>query len=29
LLRLWLTAYDFAAVEDTLRAGIPARQDQG
>jgi hypothetical protein len=29
LLRLWLTAHDFASVEDTLRAGIPARQDQG
>jgi hypothetical protein len=27
LLRLWLAAYDFTAVEDTLRAGIPARQD--
>ncbi len=29
LLRLWLTAHDFAAVEDTLRGGIPARQDRG
>jgi hypothetical protein len=26
LLRLWLTAHNFAAVEDTLRGGIPARQ---
>ena len=25
LLRLWLAAYDFAAVEDTLRGGIPVR----
>jgi alpha-ketoglutarate-dependent taurine dioxygenase len=25
LLRLWLRADDFAAVEDTLRAGIPRR----
>ncbi len=27
LLRLWLTAHAFASVEDTLRGGIPARQD--
>jgi hypothetical protein len=27
LLRLWLTAHDFASVEETLRGGIPARQD--
>jgi len=26
LLRLWLTAHAFASVEDTLRGGIPARQ---
>jgi hypothetical protein len=25
LLRLWLTAYDFASVDDVLRQGIPAR----
>jgi hypothetical protein len=25
LLRLWLAAHDFAAVDDTLRAGIPTR----
>jgi|SRR5215210_3017571 len=25
LLRLWLTAHDFASVDDTLRAGIPPR----
>ena len=24
LLRLWLAAHDFAAVEDTLRTGIPS-----
>ena len=28
LLRLWLTAHSFASVEDTLRGGIPARQQQ-
>jgi hypothetical protein len=28
LLRLWLTAHAFASVEDTLRGGIPARQQQ-
>jgi hypothetical protein len=27
LLRLWLTAHDFASVEEALRGGIPARQD--
>ena len=27
-LRLWLTAHSFASVEDTLRGGIPARQQQ-
>lgn len=27
LLRLWLTAHDFASVEDTLRGGIPPRRD--
>jgi Taurine catabolism dioxygenase TauD, TfdA family len=27
LLRLWLTAHDFASVEDMLRGGIPVRQD--
>jgi Taurine catabolism dioxygenase TauD, TfdA family len=27
LLRLWLTAHAFASVEDTLRGGIPARQE--
>ena len=27
LLRLWLTAHAFASVEDTLRGGIPARQN--
>lgn len=27
LLRLWLTARDFASVEDTLRGGIPSRQN--
>jgi hypothetical protein len=26
LLRLWLTAHAFASVEDTLRGGVPARQ---
>jgi len=26
LLRLWLSAHDFASVEDQLRAGIPTRQ---
>jgi hypothetical protein len=25
LLRLWLSAHDFASVEDQLRAGIPNR----
>jgi alpha-ketoglutarate-dependent taurine dioxygenase len=25
LLRLWLAAHEFTAVEDTLRAGIPRR----
>jgi len=28
LLRLWLTAHAFASVEDTLRGGIPARQQE-
>jgi Taurine catabolism dioxygenase TauD, TfdA family len=27
LLRLWLTAHAFASVEDMLRGGIPARQE--
>jgi hypothetical protein len=26
LLRLWLAAHDFTAVDDTLRAGIPVRK---
>jgi alpha-ketoglutarate-dependent taurine dioxygenase len=26
LLRLWLSAHDFASVEDQLRAGIPTRR---
>jgi hypothetical protein len=29
LLRLWLTAHAFATVEDTLRGGIPVRQQAG
>jgi hypothetical protein len=28
LLRLWLTAYAFASVEDALRGGIPARRQE-
>jgi hypothetical protein len=26
LLRLWLTAHDFAGVDDLLRGGIPVQQ---
>jgi len=26
LLRLWLTAHDFASVDDVLRGGIPTRE---